>query len=189
MDDTGLNSDINGDIPKNKRNGNGITDCRDDKGRWAQGNPGGGRTKGARNKRSLEIAAEIAKLGIDPLLFLAKVSADKNTELVHRISAASAILPYLYSRSRIQRFLTNTFELPPPTDAMQAAAQVAMINARVAAGQLDIEDAQTLVKNLQTWVGIYVSTDLENTVRTIVENLRNAETQTPPRPNLVAIGK
>jgi hypothetical protein len=186
---TGHGGDNIGNIHVSNVNGRNHKSVRDRNGRWTEGNRTGGRPPGAKNKRSLEIAAEIARLGIDPLLFLAKVAADPQAELPHRISAASAVLPYLHPRARTQRLIVKTFELARPADAAEAATQISMINARVAAGQLDIEDAACLIKGIQAWAQIYVSMDLENVVRNIVTEMRAEPPPSPSRPNLVAIGR
>lgn len=60
----------------------------------------GGRQPGTPNKRTTELAARLAELGLDPLEGLAKIAQDPATEPGLRAKVLSDLMPYLYPRRK-----------------------------------------------------------------------------------------
>jgi hypothetical protein len=60
--------------------------------------PGGGRPKGASNKRTKETIAEAAASGVMPLEFMLAVMRDRNAPTADRFEAAKAAVPYVHGK-------------------------------------------------------------------------------------------
>lgn len=60
--------------------------------------PGAGRPKGSKNKRTLELQAEIAESGLTPLEFMTEVYRNKNNPMDMRLDAAKAAAPYVHAK-------------------------------------------------------------------------------------------
>jgi hypothetical protein len=61
-------------------------------------NPGAGRPKGSRNKRTLELQRQIEESGLTPLAYLLSVMRNEQAEEPLRLEAAKAAAPYVHSR-------------------------------------------------------------------------------------------
>jgi hypothetical protein len=60
--------------------------------------PGAGRPKGAKNKKTLALAAEIAQSGLTPLKFMLGVMRNPKRPLDIRLDAAKAAAPYVHAK-------------------------------------------------------------------------------------------
>jgi hypothetical protein len=66
----------------------------------AAGKKTGGRVVGTPNKRTVELAARLESLGIDPLAGLAEIANDPSTSLELRAKVHCDLLAYLYPKKR-----------------------------------------------------------------------------------------
>jgi hypothetical protein len=122
---------------------------------WSPGQSGnphrnGARPLGSRNRRTEEAIQLIISAGHqDPLLTLAELQAKSADEGI-RATAANMLAPYLHSKCGAMpplRFISEPVELPhpSPTTVDHVNANLAHINAMVAAGTLDMDFATLLL--------------------------------------------
>ena len=60
--------------------------------------PGAGRPKGVKNKKTLELQAAVAASGVTPLEFMLKVMRDPRKGFDIRLDAAKAAAPYVHAK-------------------------------------------------------------------------------------------
>jgi hypothetical protein len=148
--------------PVNNRPGNGAG--RTAAGRFAKGNKLGGRPKGSRNQRSIEMDQLLAARGdLHPADFLSQVmnGALPGFEPSHRIAAATALLPYRAARPQPSRFVSKSIDLPPPASASEAAEQIVKLNSLAASGEVSLDEAALLIDNLRDFAVAFRTAALE----------------------------
>jgi hypothetical protein len=177
--DNGLNGIIDNGL--NGHNGpiNGGKDVKT--GQFVKGNKLGGRTVGAvGNLAKKRIKAEVFAGKWTPLKYLNSVLQDESATPELRIEAASILMPYLHPRASPRRMVQTSLELGPVTTVADAAAQIIQINNLVASQQYDALDGEYLVRNLKTYIDILVGVDFEARLRSVIAELRSADSQQPP---------
>src|SRR5262249_10107300 len=113
------------------------------------------RPKGSRNKRTQEILDLIAERGdTDPIDFLSGVvSGNGQYTTEQKTQAANYLLPYKHSKcgSTVPlRYIPEPINLPRPTTIDQATNNIATISEMKAQGQLDLDFADSLIRDNRT---------------------------------------
>lgn len=129
---------------------------------------GAGRKAGVPNRRSIELIERLRAAGkVDPVEYLASVVSGEGEPVPDpglRVAAANALAPYLHSRLQPRptpRYIAEPLNLPTPTSAREAAAQIAEITTRAANGLIDLDEAKTLISNLKDYSAAFTASDLE----------------------------
>jgi hypothetical protein len=104
-----------------------------------------------------------ADLKTKPFDYLAGLLDAPDTEKPLNVQCASVLLPYTNSKLREQapRRVINALVIEPPQSASECAAIISMILAAAAAGRLDLNDAQDLVKMAESYVRAFSSAEFE----------------------------
>ena len=144
------------------------------------GNPAG-RAPGTRNRKTLaaeqavEVAATKDKNGrdvVDPRDLTSIVSCAE-TNVALQITAATALLPYLYLR-KTARSIDRAFDLPVPATVEHATENIAKISTLAAAGKVGLDEVNDLVGYQRAFIEAKVGLDIEGQMlelRQIVEKL------------------
>jgi hypothetical protein len=115
-----------------------------------------GRPKGSRNKRTTEIFNRLEERGdLDPVDFLSSIVTNNNEPKELRIQAAGLVIPYKYSRmgsAPPTRYIEQEIEVPEFTSVDVAEQFLAKITTLLAAGQLDLDFADSLTKTTVGWI-------------------------------------
>jgi hypothetical protein len=137
---------------------------------FAAGNRG--RLPGSTNKRTRE---KIAKLKVDPFDYLSGLLAAADTEKALKVQCASMLLPYTSARLKEQapRRIANPLAISPPQSASECTTIIAMVLTAAAAGKLDLNDAQELVKMAESYVRSFAASDLEAIVARVRDEVRS----------------
>jgi hypothetical protein len=119
------------------------------------GNPAGNNGHSTRRKGTREALTEIKNRGyIDPLLNLAKIQHESENEGT-RASAAANLLNYLHPKIQsipVPRFIDRPFKIPVFQTIDDAKNFLASIPNRIAAGELDLDFADSLTKSTVAWL-------------------------------------
>jgi hypothetical protein len=119
------------------------------------GNPAG-RVPGTRNKRSVELWDKLEALGHrDCAEFLSSIVHDDKADANLRVTAASALMPYRYSKRGLTSepaplvFIETPVELPHPhaTEIRQAIENIEYLSALRQTGKLDLASADALISD------------------------------------------
>jgi hypothetical protein len=117
-------------------------------------NPSGYKAS-TRRKGNAEIFYEIKNRGyLDPLITLAKLQHESENESV-RANAAAALAPYTHPKLQslpVPRYIENPIEVPEFTSVEVAEQFLAKITTLLAAGQLDLDFADSLTKTTVGWI-------------------------------------
>jgi hypothetical protein len=133
------------------------------------GNPKG-RAPGTRNRKTLaagqaiDAAATKDKNGrkvVDPRDLLTSIVSSTETNPALRISAATALLPYLYLR-KTARYIDRTIELPVPQSVEEAAANIARLASLAAEKVIGLDEMESLVNAQRAYVEVRIGLDVEN---------------------------
>jgi hypothetical protein len=100
-------------------------------------NPGRGRPKGSRNKRTEEIFNRLEGRGdLDCANYLSSVVTNTNLPIEQRTTAAGLLMPYKYSKMGAipptpePRFFSISIEVPEATTIQQARENLQLISKR-----------------------------------------------------------
>jgi hypothetical protein len=119
------------------------------------GNPAGNTGHSTRRKGTREAFEAIKNAGyIDPLVNLAKIQHEGETESI-RTSAAAALVPYVHPKLQsipVPRFIDRPFKIPVFQTIDDAKNFLASIPNRIAAGELDLDFADSLTKSTVAWL-------------------------------------
>jgi hypothetical protein len=91
---------------------------------------------------------------LDPLITLAKIQHESENESV-RANAAAALAPYTHPKLQslpVPRYIENPIEVPEFTSVEVAEQFLAKITTLLAAGQLDLDFADSLTKTTVGWI-------------------------------------
>jgi hypothetical protein len=118
------------------------------------GNPSGYKAS-TRRKGNAEIFYEIKDRGyLDPLITLAKLQHESENESV-RANAAAALAPYTHPKLQsipTPRFIDRPFKIPIFQTIEDAKSFLATIPSKIAAGELDLDFAESLTKSTVAWL-------------------------------------
>jgi hypothetical protein len=119
------------------------------------GNPAGNTGHSTRRKGTRLAFQAIEHAGyIDPLVNLAKIQHEGETEAI-RTSAAAALVPYVHPKLQsipVPRFIDRPFEIPVFKTIDDAKNFLATIPSKIAAGELDLDFADSLTKSTVAWL-------------------------------------
>jgi len=153
------------------------------------GNPAG-RQRGSRNRLTytvLEAAGEFekdeGKGAVDPLDLLQRVVSKRNVAIALRVQAAGMLAPYKHAR-KTARYISAPIDLPIPTTAAQAIANIAKIGELAAIGMISLDEANDLANVLKIFLDATVAQQLEERIIMIEGTLAKASSlaQPPPPP-------
>jgi hypothetical protein len=118
------------------------------------GNPSGYKAS-TRRKGNAEVFYEIKNRGyLDPLITLAKIQHESENESV-RANAAAALAPYTHPKLQslpVPRYIEHPIDVPEFTSVEIAEQFLAKITVLLAAGQLDLDFADSLTKTTVGWI-------------------------------------
>lgn len=144
------------------------------------GNPAG-RKSGTRNKKTLALAenpieAPTTKLKngrkiADPLALLSSIVARAEVNLALRISAASALAPFLHSR-KASRYIDHAIDLPVPTTVEEATTNIAKLASLAAAKTIALDEMNDLIGAQKAYIDAKSDTDNERRLANIEQLLR-----------------
>jgi hypothetical protein len=110
----------------------------------------------------------------DPLDVLsALVNSDKTADQL-KAQAASSLAPYLHSKNAVapqSRIISKPIDLPVPSTATEAAAQIVELSAMAAGGEADMEEISILIQHRQAFIGAKTTVELEAQVRVAVARI------------------
>jgi hypothetical protein len=119
------------------------------------GNPAGNNGHSTRRKGTREAFQVIKDAGyIDPLVNLAKIQHESENEGT-RASAAAALLGYCHPKLQsipVPRYIEHPIDVPEFTSVEIAEQFLAKITTLLAAGQLDLDFADSLTKTTVGWI-------------------------------------
>jgi hypothetical protein len=146
------------------------------------GNPKG-RAPGTRNRKTLAAGQAIDAVAtkdkngrkvVDPYDLLQSIVSSAETNAALRITAATALLPYLYLR-KTARYIDRAFDLPLPGSVEDAARNIGELTSRAARGEIGLDECEMLVSASKSYIEARVGLEIEGQMlelRQVVERLQ-----------------
>lgn len=144
------------------------------------GNPSG-RKPGSLGKKTLALTAKPIEAGTtklkngrkiaDPLALLSSIVARTEVNLALRISAATALAPYRFSR-KTARYIDHAIELPIPTTVEQATENIAKLASLAAAKTIALDEMNDLIGAQKAFIDARSDTETELRLANIERLLR-----------------
>jgi hypothetical protein len=142
--------------------------CNNEKGHFGKGNPG--RPKGAVNRLRTVIANPLRYDGRNPAEELHRIGFDEKVEQAERTRALAAAAPYYTPKA--PQYIRNPIEIPEIKTVGDALATISQLTTLAGAKQVGLDEARSLIGNIESWVKAYQTNNLELLVARIQAELR-----------------